>query len=757
MGDRRGSIAFFGTYRPPVPLDIFSRPAVPAANSDDERLLTDGESYNHNGREIPVAALKELVAFLRKRDPKTRDASRGLVFVSERDNGLETLHVALYSDGEPTPRVLSLADIYGAGTFGGARMEDSGCFAGGFQAAAGRTVGHSIIYVSTKDPVKARRTPWTVVYKTNLADGKTERLTPPSQYDLSPAVSPSGKKVAVANFQFHRWNGEIEHLKTDIAIMNVDRQAQGGLARKVVVRNAGWPTWGSENVIFFHRAVTADDNKLDVSWGVFRYDIKANREERVTKADIGAMTPAAISETRVAVATLREKSLSNVSAAPRKRVEQYRHIEIFDTAAPDSPVKVTVNAKGMADHYNPIVLDGGSRIGYHRCRTDKLVQDKKGNAVAPKNFDKVQTPASHKDVGLFRVSGVFPTISTDGSRLAFVDNEFKAVWVADKDGLRVVHKEPGENKVFSTAWSQSTEKTLLYICDGPAFTRPKTVEIKAIVKNEETGEWNKPNRLTKGDFNHAFPSSNHDGSKLVFRCTRDRTHGASVRPMNHTNLYVMEDAGEGEWGEGTVTQLTDGPWVDTHCSWAPSGDWIVFSSSRDKDPGAPDRDFVDAGFFSVYIVNAGERDPTGKTMPAPVRVIHSADTFRGHVNHPVFSHDMRSIVFTSDLAAVSVEPISMPIFIHSVRPYGDIFSVDLRDDKDVKKNENITEFHRLTHSRYEYSTPAWTKFATVDPNEQWNVLKTISDMGYAPKCPYLKNGAEGWQMAGHLTISRRCC
>ena len=36
------------------------------------------------------------------------------------------------------------------------------------------------------------------------------------------------------------------------------------------------------------------------------------------------------------------------------------------------------------------------------------------------------------------MSGVFPTFSADGSKLAFVDNEFKAVWVADSNGLRVV-------------------------------------------------------------------------------------------------------------------------------------------------------------------------------------------------------------------------------------------------------------------------------------------------------------------------------
>jgi hypothetical protein len=53
-----------------------------------------------------------------------------------------------------------------------------------------------------------------------------------------------------------------------------------------------------------------------------------------------------------------------------------------------------------------------------------------------RSFDKLQS--LHKDVNVFRVSGVFPTVSSDGSKLAFVDNEFKAVWVADDRALRVV-------------------------------------------------------------------------------------------------------------------------------------------------------------------------------------------------------------------------------------------------------------------------------------------------------------------------------
>jgi len=54
-----------------------------------------------------------------------------------------------------------------------------------------------------------------------------------------------------------------------------------------------------------------------------------------------------------------------------------------------------------------------------------------------REFDEVQSP--NENVGLLRVSGVFPTFSSDGKKLAFVDNEFKKVWVADSEkGLRPI-------------------------------------------------------------------------------------------------------------------------------------------------------------------------------------------------------------------------------------------------------------------------------------------------------------------------------
>lgn len=190
MGESRGSIAFFTSYRPPVALDIFCCP-VPPSSKQDELHLTDGLSYNYNCRPIPPAALKTIIKRLRLAPEAVIDDDvdsghlTGLVFVSEREHSLETLHVALRFVANNEVKIFSLADIYGSDLFSGARLEDNGCIAGGYEVD-GSTNDHYLVYVSTKEPVQERRSPWNVVYKTNLRTSETEHLTPPGQVtDLS--------------------------------------------------------------------------------------------------------------------------------------------------------------------------------------------------------------------------------------------------------------------------------------------------------------------------------------------------------------------------------------------------------------------------------------------------------------------------------------------------------------------------------------------------------------------------------------------
>ena len=105
---KRGSIAFFATYRPPVALDIYSA-KLPPTSAKDEVLMSDGMAYNYNGRVIPSSALKtmlkrpKLASYGTEADVDAGQLS-GLIFVSERTESLETLHIALLFK-EQTPKV----------------------------------------------------------------------------------------------------------------------------------------------------------------------------------------------------------------------------------------------------------------------------------------------------------------------------------------------------------------------------------------------------------------------------------------------------------------------------------------------------------------------------------------------------------------------------------------------------------------------------------------------------------------------------
>ncbi|KAM6546853.1 hypothetical protein CsatB_027589 [Cannabis sativa] len=679
--EKRGSIGFFSAYRPPVPLDIYSSPQFPLSSCEREIFMTDRNHYNYNGQAIPSIALKKILT-----RPKLAcqgfnaadvDSGRlsGMIFVSERDH-LEKLYIAFRFNDRV--RIFSFADVYG--TFDGVRMEDRGCVAGDY-----------LVYVSTKDDPGKRRQPWTAVYKTHLITAQTRRLTPLGQADLSPSVSPSGMSIAVASFENKGgWDGEIEDLKTDIIVMNVEEPC----CRRVVINNGGWPSWGSDFVIFFHR-------KVGKYWGVFRTDLSRGECIRVTPEYTNAMTPAAINATTVAVAVIRG---------------DHRHIVVFDSTQRMQPNQITLYIAPEADHFNPFVIDGGKRIGYHRAKTNFL---QGGNHDIEENFKVLDSPCP--DVGLFRVSGVFPTFSKDGSKLAFVDNDFKNLYLADNQGLHKIYTATNNISIFGPVWNQDPGKDTLYFCMGEPFNPKAAVAICAM---QHVRKYNQNIRqLTACGTNNAFPSSNPQGTKIVFRSTR---YGGIE---GHKNLYIMENAECGEFG-GTTRRLTTGNWTDTHCSWSPNNDWIVFSSSRHKSPYAPKTDNgLDPGFFAVFLVNAN--NPC-----VVVRVFGSGYNLQGHVNHPFFSPDGRSIVVTSDLAAVSADPVSMPILPHSVRPYGDIFTVDI-DPYDINRNWNVPYFRRLTHSRYENTSASWTKFSTKDPHAVWNSqLESNKDHHYMLKCPY---------------------
>ncbi|XP_074318224.1 uncharacterized protein LOC141655019 [Silene latifolia] len=520
--------------------------------------------------------------------------------------------------------------------------------------------------------------------------------------DLNPAVSPDGSKIAVASFQGKHggWQGEIENLMTNIIVFPMDNPSE----RTTIVNNGGWPSWGSDNVIFFHRKL---DDLANDYWAVFR---------------------AALSD---------PSNIELFAKAQRSEIDA----QIFDCTKPsDSPVLITKGNKPMADHYNPFVIpqtiSDDKRIGYHRG----VIKLKDPSVVESQDLMNIRSPIN--GLGLFRVSGVFPTFSKDGTKLAFVDNEFLAVWVTDTKGpLRKVYEAVKPNSVFSPVWSQDPEKDILYFCKGPSFDAKSPVDIMAIF-DASTSE-HKLHPIVNNGFNNAFPCNNPDGTRLVYRSTRDGGEDF------HKNPYIREEAHiTKEEKEVKLTRLTDGPWTDTHCDWSPNGKWIVFSSTRDKPANAPVSDNgLDPGYFAVYLVVVDNPSVV-------VRVAHSGPHCVGHVNHPFFSPKGTSIVVASDLAAVSCDPVSLPLFNHSVRPYGDVFTIDI-DPNNIQNNKDIQTFNRMTHSKYENSTCTWTVYSTEIPGGSWNLVLTRP---HILKCPYAyPDGSEGWQMTGHLIIPNRRC
>ncbi|WVZ61213.1 hypothetical protein U9M48_011124 [Paspalum notatum var. saurae] len=499
--------------------------------------------------------------------------------------------------------------------------------------------GAHLVYVSTADPAGSPRRSWAAVHATHLPSGVTRRLTPRGVADFSPAVSPSGEWTAAASPGARGWAGEVEDLATDIYVF----KTSDGSRRALAIHDGGWPTWADDATLYFHR------RDSDGWYGVYRAEISvadgddagvsvAASVERITPPGFHAFTPAAS-----------PGAPGLVAVATRRPGSDYRHIEVIDVSGDaNAYFQVTKPVAPRAHHYNPFLSPDGARVGYHRCRGS-------GNGDAPLLLENIKSPAPDA-FSLFRFDGSYPSFSHDGKRIAFVG--LPGLFVVNSDG------SGGRRRIFSgnafpTAWDWK-RKGVIYTSIGPDFASESTeVDVVAVSLGDDDDD-DDPQHL-----HQEAHRERHEQRWVVFRSGRS----------GHKNLYIM-DAEHGE--AGGIRRLTEGPWSDTMCNWSPDGEWIAFASDR-HNPGA--------GSFAIYMVH-----PNGTGLR---RVVHSADA--GRTNHPWFSPDSKTLVFTTDYAAVSAEPISNP---HHYQPYGEIFTVNI-DGSGIR---------RLTHNSFEDGTPSWTPY-----------------------------------------------
>ncbi|KVH88570.1 Six-bladed beta-propeller, TolB-like protein [Cynara cardunculus var. scolymus] len=509
-------------------------------------------------------------------------------------------------------------------------------------------VGDLLVYVSTHEDTGVGRTSWAAVYSTQLSTRLTRRLTPEGVADFSPAVSPSGLWTAVASSGKNGWGGEVEELNTDIYVF----LTQNGSSRVKVVNHGGWPSWANDSTFFFHRR--GDDGW----WSIYVAILPKNKPFTVDSVVTERITPPGLHTFTPAASVVRK---GIIAVATRRPDSDYRHIELYDIVS-GSFKDLTRLVAPRANHYNPFLSPDSSRVGYHRCRGYGSI----GKMIKNDLFlENIQT--HRPGISLFRIDGSFPSFSPDGERIAYVG--LPGLYVANSDGSG--HREIiPDISAFSTVWDPK-RKGVIYTSIGPTFASVDTgVDIISVELDADELSFKK---LSIGGQNNAFPSVSPDGNWIAFRSGR----------TGHKNLYIM-DAHDGE--KGGLTQLTNGPWSDTMCNWSPDGDWIAFASDR-HNPGS--------GSFALYMIH-----PNGTGLR---QLIHSGAA--GRTNHPWFSPDGKYIVFTSDYAAVSAEPISNP---HHYQPYGDIFTMKL----------DGSELTRLTHNSYEDGTPSWgPKFMTAEDVE----------------------------------------
>ncbi|XP_047328695.1 uncharacterized protein LOC124932132 [Impatiens glandulifera] len=612
--DQTLTTILFGTIgRSTYAFDIYTLPLQSpfSPTKSQELRITDGVSINYNGY-FPASSNTSSLPSL------------NLVYVSERFGSATIFLDKVHYHG-------------GGGLHNRVQVQLVGGLTNSLKDRPS-LVGEYLVYVSTHENPGVPRKSWNAVYSTHIPTGSTRRLSPYGVADFSPAVSPNGVWTAVASSGEKGWNGELEDLNTGIYVF----MTKDGSFRVKVVDHGGWPCWGDDSTLYYHRK--SDDGW----WSVYRATLKTSKlgfdavaaveTERVTPPGVHAFTPAV---------SISDKNLVVVST--RRPSSEYRHIELFDLTT-KAFVSVTEHVSPHTHHFNPFISSDSKWIGYHRCRGGDKTKTGKDLVV----LEPIQSPLPKTSA--IRVGGVFPVSSPEGDRIAYVN--MPGLYVINNDGSN--KREITSSFAFSLAWDPKRKGTL-YTNIGPSLANVSTdVHVVSIDVDD-------PNLtmkiLTTGGKNNAFPSPSPDGKWIVFRSGR----------TGYKNLYIM-DAENGE--KGSLFKLTSGPWTDTMCHWSPDGEWIAFMSNKDNP---------NSRTFKIYMIH-----PNGTGLR---EVVESGST-SGLASHPWFSPDSKSIVFTSDLAGVSAEPISVP---NQFDPFGDIFTIGI-------DGSHLT---RLTHNAYGDGTPTW--------------------------------------------------
>ena len=449
--------------------------------------------------------------------------------------------------------------------------------------------GTSVAFVST------RETGSTDIYLLDLKTRRTRNLTNSPGGEYRPSWSPDGRRIAFSSDRgtaLARSRGNWEQVQAaSVYVMGVD----GRDIRKLPAGEgqfAGSPKWSPDGtrVVFYELPVAETFRARGLG-------AQATIESRIVSVDVATGARA------------EHSSGPGLKLSPQ--FLDSKRIGYLAKSGASAALAFSSGGTGTSgDISNPAWSNDGRQVVYHSGSIETIPAARRpGGSLSGR----------HPEYDLRFASG-FPAVSPDGRQIAVSertgrgnpdDRTSLVVWNTDgTNPRRIFH---AEGSLMSPQWSPDGQ--WIVFGTGSYFVNRATQPAHIMIVKSDGSD---ARSLTTGPGNSGFPSWSPDGKQVVFRFWNDADRAsppngptpgraAGLRIVNLsdgavrtvTNGYdnfpcwsakgriVFSRLERDEFhlfavnpDSTSLTQLTRGPYDDTHPACAPDGEHVLFSTSR---------------------------------------------------------------------------------------------------------------------------------------------------------------------------------
>ena len=435
--------------------------------------------------------------------------------------------------------------------------------------------GHSLAFVSTRD------TGSTDIYVLDMRTRQTRNLTKSPGGDYRPSWSPDGRTIAFSSdrgTRLQRSKGNWEQVQ-EASVYLVSADGQGLRRLSSEGQFAGSPKWSPDGarVVFYELAVG----------DTFRAR--------------GVGSQATVASRIVSIDLRTGARVEHASGPGLKLAPQFLDSTLIGYLAKSGMTAALTFSSGEKGHVgdigNPAWSRDGRRVVYHSGAIETI--------PSPRTPGQLLHGRDSRYDLLF-ASG-FPAVSPDGRQLVVSertgrgrpdDRTSLVVWNADgTNPRRIFH---AEGSVMSPQWSADGQWIVFGAGTYFLGRAPSPAQVM-IVRPDGSGA----RALTTGPGNAGFPSWSPDGQQIVYRFWTDGAAGLRILSPSDGTVRTLTTGYDNfpSWSPkgrivfsrfvddefhifavnpdgSSLTQLTKGPFDDSHPVWSADGEHVLFSSSR---------------------------------------------------------------------------------------------------------------------------------------------------------------------------------